>query len=95
MREIGEKCGCSHSTVIRFLNKHYPKEEYEKINKNKKKKYQTGKYKLWNAKVCRYVKRRYDKKPFLFFYNNKYVPLGYFDDFITIEIINNLIENDE
>ena len=96
MREIGERCGCSHSTVIRFLKKNYPSDKYEMINSSKKKKYTTRKYKMWNAKFCRYNNRndRFDiKKPFYFFYNNKYVPIGTFHDFVTIEIINNLVED--
>lgn len=92
MRQIGEKCECSHSTVIRFLKRNYPKDKYTEINSKKIKKYQTRKYKLWNAKNCRYFKQRYDKKPFGYFYNNRYVPIGLFDDFVSIETINKFVE---
>lgn len=88
MRDIGKLCGCSHSTVIRFLQKNYP--NYK--NTKKKKKYKTRKYSLWNAEICRFFKRRYDKKSFGYFYNNRYVPIGLFDDFVSVEIINNFVE---
>lgn len=95
MRDIAKKCGCSHSTVIRFLKKNYPKDKYIEINKKKIKQYQTRKYKIWNAKKCRYYKNKYDKKPFGYFYNNKYVPIGMFDDFLTVEIIDKLVNEDK
>ena len=91
MRDIGKLCGCSHSTVIRFLQKNYPKDKYKEINKNKLN-IRNNKYKLWNNKICRYYKIKYDKKPFVYFYNNKYVPIGLFDDFVTVEIINDIVE---
>ena len=50
------------------------------------------KYTLWNSKICRYKRYRFDKRPFCFWYGNKYVPIGYFDDFVTVEIINELVE---
>lgn len=93
MRDIAKKCNCSHSTVITILKRIYPLEKYNEINERKKKDYQTRKYKMWNAKICRYYKNRYDKKPFGYFYNNKYVPIGMFDDFISIEIIDELIND--
>lgn len=95
MREIGKLCGYSHSTVIRFLKKNYPSDKYNEIIRNKKKKYQTRKYKLWNSKVCRYYNssNRFETtKCFRYFYNNRYVPIGYFEDFVTVEIINELVE---
>lgn len=98
MREIGEKCGCSHSTVIRFLKKNYPSDKYEMINSSKKKKYTTRKYKLWNAKVCRYYNsnNRFEiEKCFKLYYKNEYVPVGWFTDFVTVEIISDLINEFE
>lgn len=94
MREIGKICGYSHSTVIRFLKKNYPKDKYDEIINNRNKNYQTRKYKLWNAKVCRYNNRndRFENgKCFKFFYNNRYVPIGLFEDFVTVEIINDFV----
>ena len=92
MRQIGKMCECSHSTVLRFLKNNYDKNKYQAIIKNKpKKKYTTRKYKMWDASCVRYFKKRYDKKPFGYFYKNKYVPIGTFDDFLTVEIINKLL----
>ena len=91
MREIGKRCECSHSTVEKFLQKNYPNDKYREIN-NKKKYSRNMKYTLWNSKICRYKRYRFDKRPFCFWYGNKYVPIGYFDDFVTVEIINELVE---
>ena len=90
-REIGKRCDCSHSTVVKFLQKNYPKDKYREIN-NKKKYSRNMKYTLWNSKICRYKRYRFHKRPLCFWYGNKYVPIGYFDDFVTVEIINELVE---
>lgn len=91
MRDIGKLCGCSHSTVIRFLQKNYPKDKYNEINKNKLN-IKNNKYNLWDNKICRYVTQLYGKKSFCYFYKNEYVPIGYFHEFISIEIINDIVE---
>ena len=53
-------------------------------------------YTLWDTSKVHYVSHKNQKRnrPFRFYYNGHYMPCGYFEDFITINIIHDIILNE-
>lgn len=51
------------------------------------------KYDLWDVGCCHYKKGRPDgQKVFSFIYDNYRIPMGMFNDFVSVEIINRLVK---
>lgn len=81
----------------KYINKYKPKYNIRAGGdyvRNRHMKKGISMYTLWDTSIIHYVSYKNQKrnKPFRMYYNGYYIPCGYFEDFITIEIIYNIIE---
>ena len=87
-----------------MYGKHHSEEARKKMSEAKSGENNPNvKYSLWDITCVHYYKKdmyNNNREPnpckcFGLKYNGKYVPIGHFHDFVSVEIINNLIEEAE